>query len=143
MIYLENRRMEKDPFFNWCSKHYRETVIVPGNHEYYRGPVARPGHQDGIPLEMTLMNYEHKVRDNVRYLNNRSMVFDDVEIFATTLWAITDPVNYVGIQTGMNNCGQIIYNSHRLWADDYSEVHNICCSRKSILRLFGVTHVTA
>lgn len=54
------------------------------------------------------------------------MVFGDVEVFATTLRTITDPANYVGIQTGMNDCYHIIYNSHRLWADDYTEVHNTC-----------------
>lgn len=126
VIYLENRRMEKDPFFDWCSSHFMETIIVPGNHEYYRDPIARKGHQDGIPLDRTLVDYEHKVRDNVRYLNNRSMTIGDVEVFSTTLWTITDPVNYVGIQTGMNDCRQIIYKDHRLWADDYTEVHNVC-----------------
>lgn len=124
--YLENRRLEMNPFFDRCSKQYEETIIVPGNHEYYKDPIAREGHQNGVPLDKTLVDYEHKVRDNVRYLNNRSMVFGDIEIFATTLWTITDPTNYVGIQTGMNDCYQIIYGNHRLWADDYAEVHGIC-----------------
>ena len=126
VIYLENSRMEQDPFFDWCSRHYRETIIVPGNHEYYKDPVAQEGHQDGIPLDKTLVDYEHKVRGNVRYLNNRSMVLGDVEVFATTLWTIIDPLNYVGIQTGMNDCCHIRYGNHRLWADDYTEVHRIC-----------------
>lgn len=124
--YLQRRRIEKDPFFDWCSRHFRETIIVPGNHEYYLDPVAREGRQDGIPVEKTLVDYEYKVRDNVRYLNNRSMTIGDVEIFATTLWTITDPRCYVGIQTGMNDCHQIIYDGHRLWADDYTKLHGIC-----------------
>lgn len=124
--YLQRRRIETDPFFDWCSRNFKETVIVPGNHEYYRDPVAREGHQNGIPVDRTLVDYEHQVRDNVRYLNNRSMVIGDVEVFATTLWTITDPRFYVGIQTGMNDCHQIIYDDHRLWADDYTELHGIC-----------------
>ena len=101
--YLERRRIEQNPFFDWCSRHFREAVIVPGNHEYYRDPIARDGRQDGISVEKTLYDYEHKVRDNVRYLNNRSMVIGDIEVFATTLWTVTDPRSYVGIQTGMND----------------------------------------
>lgn len=124
--YLERRRQEQDPFFDWCASHFKETVIVPGNHEYYKDPVARAGRQNGVPVEKTLMDYEHMVRDNVRYLNNRSMVIGDVEIFVTTLWTITDPRCYVGIQTGMNDCYQILYDGHRLWADDYTILHGIC-----------------
>ena len=124
--YLERRRIEQNPFFDWCSRHFREAVIVPGNHEYYRDPIARDGRQDGISVEKTLYDYEHKVRDNVRYLNNRSMVIGDIEVFATTLWTVTDPRSYVGIQTGMNDCYQIHYEGHRLWADDFTVLHGIC-----------------
>ena len=124
--YLERRRTENDPFFDWCAKHFRETVIVPGNHEYYRDPIARLDRQDGIPVEKTLTDYEYFVRPNVRYLNNRSIVIDDVEVFATTLWTVTDPRCYVGIQTGMNDCRQILFHGHRLWADDFTELHGIC-----------------
>lgn len=124
--YLEKRRLEQNPFFDWCAKNYKETIIVPGNHEYYKDPVARTGRQDGIPVEKTIVNYEHKVRDNVRYLNNRSVIIGNVEFFATTLWTITDPRFYVGIQTGMNDCYQILYDGHRLWADDFTVLHGIC-----------------
>ena len=126
VIYLENRRLEQNQFFDWCSRHYKETVIVPGNHEYYRNPIARAGHQDGVPVEKTLTDYEHKVRNNVRYLNNRSIRIDDVEIFVTTLWTVTDPRNYIAIQNGMNDCYQILYGGHRLCTDDYTEIHNVC-----------------
>ena len=32
--YLEGSE-EFDPFWDWCSENYRQTFIVPGNHEYY------------------------------------------------------------------------------------------------------------
>ena len=50
--YLERRRIEQNPFFDWCSRHFREAVIVPGNHEYYRDPIARDGRQDGISVDI-------------------------------------------------------------------------------------------
>lgn len=124
--YLERRRSEQNPFFDWCARHFRETVIVPGNHEYYQDPVARAGHQAGIPVDRTLVDYEHKVRDNVRYLNNRSMVIGDVEIFATTLWSIIPPGRYADVEYGMNDCQQILYDGHRLRASDFGVLHGIC-----------------
>lgn len=126
IIYLENRRMEGHPFFNWCSENYRETIIIPGNHEYYRDPYAKGYMRPYKNLSETLDAYEHKLRDNVRYMNNKSIVIDDVEIFGTTLWTITDPRFYVGIQTGMNDCNQIVYGDHKFWADDYTVVHGTC-----------------
>lgn len=126
IIYLENKRMEAHPFFDWCSGHYRQTIIVPGNHEYYRDPYAKGYLKPYKNLADTLDSYEHNLRENVRYINNKSIVFDDIEIFSTTLWTITDPLNYVGIQTGMNDCHQIVFGDHKLWADDYTEVHQKC-----------------
>ena len=124
--YLQRRRIEKDPFFDWCSRHFKETVIVPGNHEYYRDPVAREGRQDGIPVEKTLVDFEHKVRDNVRYLNNRSMVIGKVEVFATTLWSVISPGCYSDVEYGMSDCNQILYEGHRLRARDFNVLHGIC-----------------
>lgn len=126
IIYLENRLMEQSHFFNWCSQNFKETIIVPGNHEYYIDLDANPNKRKYVNLADTLVGYERKIRDNVRYLNNKSIVLGDIEIFPTTLWTVTDPRFYVGIQTGMNDCHLITYQDHRLWADDYAEVHNIC-----------------
>ena len=126
IAYLENRRTERNPFIDWCSRHFRETVIVPGNHEYYRDPVAREGDQDGISVEKTLYDYEYKVRDNVRYLNNRSIVFDDIEVFVTTLWSVVPKSDWLTVESGMNDCRQIRYDGHRLRASDYLTLHNIC-----------------
>ena len=124
--YLERRRLEQNPFFDWCSHHFRETVIVPGNHEYYQDPVARAGRQDGIPVDRTLVNYEHNVKDNVRYLNNRSLVIDDIEVFATPLWSVVPPSRYADVEYGLNDCHQILYEGHRLRSGDFIVLHTKC-----------------
>jgi len=124
--FLGRKRFDDHPFFGWCADHFEQTVIVPGNHEYYKDPVARENRRYGVPLDRTLTDFEYSIRPNVRYLNNRSLAVGDVEVFATTLWTVTDPVNYVAIQNGMSDCQQIIYENHILWADDYVKVHSVC-----------------
>ena len=60
-IYLGENMHDADWFFDWCSANYKQTYLIPGNHEYY----------GGFPMEKTIENYELQVRDNVSYLNNK------------------------------------------------------------------------
>ena len=75
--YLGDLKMMKRPFFDWCSEHYRETFIVPGNHEFY----------GGYDIAQTMVDYEYAYRENVRYLNNTSVLLDDKILIDFTLSA--------------------------------------------------------
>ena len=46
----------------------------------------------------TMADFELEVRPNVRYLNNRSVVLDDTELFFTTLRTKIDPTRLWEIQ---------------------------------------------
>ena len=67
--------------------------IVPGNHEFYQG----------YDIGQTLVDYEFEYRENVRYLNNASVMLDDTELFFTTLWTRISPLFLREIQRGMND----------------------------------------
>ena len=58
--YLGDRKMWKRPFWDWCAEHFRETFVVPGNHEFY----------GGFDIGRTMPDFELDVRPNVRYLNS-------------------------------------------------------------------------
>jgi hypothetical protein len=62
-------------FFDWCSEHYEQTYIIPGNHEYY----------EGVDLAESIKDFEMMIRPNVRYINNKSIKHGDTELFFTTL----------------------------------------------------------
>ncbi|MBR5033717.1 MAG: metallophosphoesterase [Bacteroidales bacterium] len=114
--YLGDEEMISQGFFDWCSEHFRETLIVPGNHEFYRG----------YDIAQTMSDYEVNYRDNVRYLNNRSVILDDTELFFTTLWTRIDPVCLWMVQRGMNDfrCGRL--NGVRFCANDVTRLHRHC-----------------
>lgn len=69
--YLGDHKMMKRPFFDWCAEHFRQTYIVPGNHEFYHG----------YDIALTMEDFEFAYRKNVRYLNNKSVVEGDTELF--------------------------------------------------------------
>lgn len=114
--YLGDRNMIRRRFFDWCAEHFRETFIVPGNHEFYHG----------YDIAYTLEDYEFGYRDNVRYLNNRSVVIEDTELFFTTLWSKINPLHLWEIQRGMNDYRHGVLDGERFCANDVDDLHRHC-----------------
>lgn len=110
---FRGRAWERHPFFDWCAEHYLQTYIIPGNHEYY----------DGVELCERFDDYEYFIRENVRYINNRSAVMNGVELFFTTLWSIIQPVEIVTVQMGLTDCRRIKYQGRGFTAHDYETLH--------------------
>ncbi|MGL4852754.1 MAG: metallophosphoesterase [Phocaeicola sp.] len=113
---FRGKAWEKHPFFDWCAENYTETYIIPGNHEYY----------DGIELSTCFDDYEYLLRENVRYINNRSIVIDDAEFFFTTLWSKITPSEIVPVQMGLTDCRRIIYQGAGFTSHDYASLHQVC-----------------
>ena len=114
--YLGDHKMMKRPFFDWCAEHFRQTYIVPGNHEFYHG----------YDIAQTMEDFEFAYRKNVRYLNNKSVVEGDTELFFTTLWTRINPVYYWQIQRGMNDFKHGKLEGARLNANDVDALHSRC-----------------
>ena len=114
--YLGDRNMIKQRFFDWCADHFRETFIVPGNHEFYHG----------YDIAQTMEDFEFDYRDNVTYLNNKSVVLDDVELFFTTLWTKISPLHMWEIQMGMNDFRHGRLEGAQLFAHDVDRLHQRC-----------------
>ncbi|MBQ0115910.1 MAG: metallophosphoesterase [Bacteroidales bacterium] len=105
-------------FLDWCSTNFKQTYIVPGNHEYYHG----------IDVADTLYAWERKLRDNVTYLNNRSVIIGDTELFFTTLWTKVPKEDENIVEKVMNDCQLIQYKGNRLRACDFNTIHETCFS---------------
>lgn len=56
---------------------------------------------------------------------NASIVIDDVEIFATTLWSVVPQSDWMTVENGMNDCRQIQYVGHILRPSDFLVLHGI------------------
>ncbi|MBP5398223.1 MAG: metallophosphoesterase [Bacteroidales bacterium] len=114
--YLERSKKMGNAYFDWLNEHFRQVYIVPGNHEYY----------SGIELSRTLSEFDHKVRDNVHYVNNKSIVVGDTELFFTTLWTKVSPGFVADLQYGMMDTRYICYKRYLLFAREYNEIHARC-----------------
>lgn len=114
--YLGDRNVIRRRFFDWCSENIKQTLIVPGNHEFYCG----------YDIAQTMSDYEFAYRNNVQYLNNKSVVLGDVELFFTTLWTKISPLHLWAIQRGMNDFRRGILDGTRLSANDVDGLHKRC-----------------
>lgn len=115
-IYLGENMHDADWFFDWCSANYRQTYLIPGNHEYY----------GGFPMEKTIENYELQVRANVSYLNNKSVVINDTELFFTTLWTNIPTVESYTIEKIMTDCHRNRFNGKRFNSRVWNDIHKSC-----------------
>lgn len=101
------------PFMQWCSEHFAHTFIVPGNHEYYHGH----------DLADTLNDWQLSVLPNVSFINNRSVIIGDTELFFTTLWSKIPPQDYILVNRHLTDCYRMVYNNAPFKAHNYEEVH--------------------
>lgn len=113
---FKGKSWENHSFFDWCAEHYAQTYIIPGNHEYY----------DRVELNERFDDFEYFLRKNVRYINNRSIMTGDTELFFTTLWTIIPPAEIVSVQMGLTDCHRIKYKGRSFTSQDYEELHQTC-----------------
>lgn len=77
-------------------------------------------------IAQTLEDFEFSYRQNVRYLNNASVVIGDTELFFTTLWTRIDPFYLYTVQRGMNDFRYGVLNGERFCANDVDGLHQRC-----------------
>lgn len=116
IILFGKNSLIQHPFFDWCADNFRETYIIPGNHEYY----------NWTELSGSLSDFEYFLRPNVRYLNNKSIVAGQTELFFTTLWCAIDAIQLMPVQMGVADCHRIMYEGRRFTSQDYEVVHQHC-----------------
>ena len=113
---LGKNKYTNNNFFDWCSEHFEQTYIIPGNHEYY----------EGADLAESIEDFEIMIRSNVRYINNKSIRIGEVELFFTTLWCKIPPTEILPVQIGITDCHRITYKSERFTSNTYNEVFEEC-----------------
>lgn len=113
ITYLGKPKFFRHPFFDWCSDNFSQTYMVPGNHEYY----------DGAEITASQTDFEESVRDNVRYINNKSVIHYETELFFSTLWSRISPTEIVPVQMGMTDFYRGIYDGRCFNAQDYTVLH--------------------
>lgn len=90
------------PFLDWCSRNFKHTFWVMGNHEYYTSIVMKK--------EDILEKYYSLCPHNVHILNNETYQIDNTLFVGTTLWSNIPEQDDLEIQHRINDY-RMIYNA--------------------------------
>jgi len=103
-------------FWDWASEHYKQVIVCLGNHDFY-------GYYD---LATMTNGYCKPIRNNVHAYYNKVVSLGDVDIIVSTLWSFIEPFNAYQTEKGVSDFYRILYNGHRLTADDFNAEHERC-----------------
>lgn len=103
---------KKHIFFDWCAANFRETLLIPGNHEYYGSNVdAFPG------------AWRREIRPNVAMYQNKRVRIDNFDFILSTLWTHVPGRDWLAVKMGMQDFRTIRTNAGSFTAYDYNIIH--------------------
>lgn len=101
-------------FLDYLSQNFKETYILPGNHEYY----------GGYDVDLHLEPLNEPLRENVWLVNNCVVKKPSIRLIFSTLWSRIEK-NIVPILFGMVDFRRIRFQDKRLTIDHYNHLHDI------------------
>jgi len=111
--YLGDDSYSVHPFWDWASDNFRHTLVVPGNHEFYKsGDVGTIQH-----------GCIAKIRPNVKCYYNAVVTIDDIDFILCTLWSKIPIENAFITQQNVSDFYRIAYHGRLITAYAFNEVH--------------------
>lgn len=118
VYYLDEKLLRQCDFLKWASDNYEKTLLIPGNHEYYR-------HSDIVERGNT---WKLSVFSNVAYYQNQVVNVNDTDIILSTLWSYIRSENEMAVFNGINDFRLISYERGIFFPKDFNDEHGKCLS---------------
>ena len=103
-------------FWDWASKHYNQVIVCLGNHDFY-------GYYD---LHTMPDGFCKQIRHNIHAYYNSVVHLDGIDIIVSTLWSKIEPYDAFLTERNVSDFYRIMYDGHRLTADDFNKEHERC-----------------
>lgn len=111
--YINDDNYTIHPFWDWAAENFRQVLVVPGNHEYYKF----------FDVATLPDGYVGRIRDNVHFYNNAVVKIDGIDFVLSTLWSKIDFENAFWIERGVTDFRRIVYNGNILDWNGFNELH--------------------
>ena len=135
--YLNDANYSAHPFWDWAADNFRQTLVVPGNHEFYKsGDIGTI--QSGCIAE---------IRSNVKCYYNAATTIDDIQFILCTLWSKIPEENTYITEKSVSDFMRIACNGRLLNAYDFNRAHqkaveflSAACQAKTHRKRIIVSH---
>jgi len=114
--YIGHESYQTHPFWDWASSNFKQVLVVPGNHEFYRG----------YDLSNLKEGTRQSIRKNIHWFYNAIVVIDDVEFILTALWSKINSHAELIIKSRVADFRYIKYNGGRLTPAIFNKMHTGC-----------------
>ena len=131
--YLGDDIYSRHPFWDWCAENFKQTYIVPGNHELYKG----------FDINNLTEGWTQQIRQNVQIVYNKAVKIGDIEIIFSTLWARIYPADAYFVEHGVTDFRRIRNGEYCLSWDRFNDEHDKCVDyiRRSIKQSEAVKRI--
>jgi len=127
--YLGDEMYSRHPFWTWCFDNFKDTIIIPGNHELYKG----------YDINALKTGTEIKIRPNVRLVYNKVIALNETtNLIASTLWSQIKMSEAYWVESGVSDFHRIKDGENCLSWRRFNEEHEVCKAfiRDSVLESY-------
>lgn len=103
----------KYPFWDWAAEHFQQTLVVPGNHEFYQSE----------DLASFCTGTIREIRSNIKLCYNSVVTINNVDFLLTTLWAHIRTEDAFYIRRALSDFHYIKYGGKRLEPEQFNREH--------------------
>ena len=115
--YIGDENYSRHPFWDWASDNYKQVIVVPGNHEFYKM----------FDLDSLYNGWTLRIRTNVTcHYNAVIQLSENTEIIATTLWSNIEPKNAFRTEQAISDFRRIKYGDDTLGWTRFNMEHDKC-----------------
>lgn len=117
--YIGDDNYSKHPFWDRVSENYKRTVVIPGNHEFYKL----------FNIDKLYNGWELEIRHNVHcYYNAVIPLSEDVDLVATTLWSKIALQDAFYTENAVSDFKRIRFGSEPLDWNRFNDEHFRCAA---------------
>lgn len=131
--YIGDDNYSKHPFWDWASENYERTIVVPGNHEFYKM----------FDIDKLYNGWVLDIRSNVTCQYNTVIPLGkDTELITTTLWAHIPLEDAFRTEAAVSDFSRIRHGSSTLDFNRFNEEHYRCfCFLEQSVKQSAAKHI--